>query len=90
MNSSDEQDDLLKRPASTTSIHACPYANCDKFFARPSRLKTHLLSHTGERPFKCPICGKDYARNFHLKRHLKKTHNQKEKEDQSTKGTHTL
>merc|ERR1719210_1344058 len=86
---SDESDDVLDDRLSTTSsrskdgrfkktgsktVHPCPYSDCIKYFSRPSRLQTHLLSHTGEQPFKCTNtgCTKAYSRSAHLKRHLKK------------------
>ena len=33
--------------------HPCP--ECGKRFLRPGALTTHIRSHTGERPFQCPI-----------------------------------
>ena len=81
--SSEESDDDCKSFVSGKSIggssaHACPYPNCDKFFGRPSRLKTHILSHTGGKPFKCTVksCNKSYARNAHLKRHMEISHSE--------------
>ena len=52
------------------------FADCNKFFNRPHRLKTHLLSHTGEKPFVCEVsgCNRAYARTEHLKRHVANSH----------------
>ena len=95
MNSSSESDEeadhrsvISKRSKGALSIHACPHPSCDKFFTRPSRLETHLLSHTGERPFKCNVenCGKSYARQAHLVRHTTNAHSsQKKNEEKSFK-----
>ena len=58
------------------TYHACPYPDCEKFFSRPYRLQSHILTHTGERPFKCKElgCDKSYTREIHLKRHEKNSH----------------
>ena len=54
----------------------CPYPHCEKFFSRPYRLQSHILTHTGERPFKCKElgCEKSYTREIHLRRHEKNSH----------------
>ena len=63
------------------------FADCNKFFNRPHRLKTHLLSHTGEKPFVCEVsgCNRAYARTEHLKRHVANSH--KKSEDTLEGGT---
>ena len=58
------------------TVHPCPHSDCIKYFTRPSRLQTHLLTHTGDRPYKCleDGCMKSYSRAAHLKRHTIKIH----------------
>ncbi|WAR18151.1 ZN658-like protein [Mya arenaria] len=43
---------------------------CKKTFKFPSWLELHVRSHTGERPFKCKICGNGFNRKSHLKGHM--------------------
>jgi len=58
----------------SVNMYRCSEPGCDKTFSRPSRLETHMLAHTGERPFKCDQCDKDFTRNAHLKRHILVNH----------------
>ncbi|ORX59624.1 hypothetical protein DM01DRAFT_1282225, partial [Hesseltinella vesiculosa] len=46
---------------------------CTKKFTRPSSLNTHIYSHTGEKPFKCPVegCGRHFSVVSNLRRHAK-------------------
>ncbi|KAI8097961.1 uncharacterized protein B0P05DRAFT_461292 [Gilbertella persicaria] len=46
---------------------------CNKRFTRPSSLTTHTYSHTGEKPFKCPVegCGRHFSVVSNLRRHAK-------------------
>ncbi|KAJ8050668.1 hypothetical protein HOLleu_03959 [Holothuria leucospilota] len=41
---------------------------CDKVYSK-SQLKIHTRTHTGERLFKCDICGKAFMKGDHLKTH---------------------
>ena len=50
-----------------------PCTVCDKRFTRPSTLKTHMNSHTGNRPFACNVagCGWRFTVFSNLKRHAR-------------------
>ncbi|WVQ99181.1 hypothetical protein IAU59_006313 [Kwoniella sp. CBS 9459] len=51
--------------------YACAY--CAKTFSRPSSLRIHTYSHTGERPYVCkePSCRRRFSVQSNLKRHAK-------------------
>ena len=51
-------------------------ATCSKAFSRPSSLKIHSHSHTGEKPYRCPHggCGKAFSVRSNMKRHERGCH----------------
>lgn len=55
----------------------CP--DCGRAFSRPSSLKIHTYSHTGEKPFYCPVrgCNKNFSVRSNMKRHERGCHSRK-------------
>ncbi|KIL65991.1 hypothetical protein M378DRAFT_76171 [Amanita muscaria Koide BX008] len=54
-----------------TAKYSCPY--CGKGFNRPSSLKIHINSHTGEKPFICPVesCRRSFSVLSNMRRHAR-------------------
>lgn len=62
-----ERGDLM-----TTSIFVCE--TCGKEFTRLYDFKRHQLSHTDEKPYHCPQCGKSFKERSSLNKHVKRMH----------------
>ncbi|KAF8767285.1 Zinc finger protein 774 like protein [Argiope bruennichi] len=52
----------------TVKKYFCPF--CDYSSLVGGHVKTHILTHTGERPFKCSACGKGFKQKAHLNKHM--------------------
>ena len=62
----------LPPPARPGGRHICPV--CSRAFIRPSSLKTHTYHHTGEKPFRCRFCLRDFSTSSNRTRHERKLH----------------
>ncbi|CAB3978870.1 chromosome alignment-maintaining phospho 1-like [Paramuricea clavata] len=65
------QDESFVSSCLVTAKYRCAF--CKKSFKWHSHWKSHERIHTGEKPFKCEICGKSFARSDGLQCH-KLTH----------------
>lgn len=56
--------------------YICPEPMCRKAFSRPSSLKIHSHSHSGEKPYQCSHvgCGKAFSVRSNMKRHERGCH----------------
>lgn len=60
--------DVSKQKESSTKIK-CHI--CGKSFKLRAQLKSHLISHSEEKPFKCENCKKDFKYSWNLNKHKK-------------------
>ncbi|RPB22031.1 hypothetical protein L211DRAFT_789443, partial [Terfezia boudieri ATCC MYA-4762] len=56
-------------PGGGRSKHTCTH--CNQTFTRHHNLKSHLLTHSHEKPFPCQQCNARFRRLHDLKRHSK-------------------
>lgn len=59
-------------PSKSTRKYQCDA--CGRLLSTSTSLERHMLTHTGQRPFPCPICPICFTTNGNLIRHLKSCH----------------
>ncbi|XP_051526440.1 zinc finger protein 516-like isoform X1 [Myxocyprinus asiaticus] len=62
----------MVRSGSQQGEYVCPV--CRKTFSQPSHYRTHMRSHTGERPFQCRYCPYSASQKGNLKTHVQTVH----------------
>lgn len=74
MKERDQMDNVAVTEEKATSKRRYPCRLCPKAFGWSTDLKRHILTHTGERPFKCRSCDATFTRNFLLQKHESRVH----------------
>ncbi|MCJ8746153.1 hypothetical protein PDJAM_G00138540 [Pangasius djambal] len=62
----------MARSGQKEGEYVCPV--CGKSFSQPSHYRTHMRSHTGERPFQCQYCPYSASQKGNLKTHVQTVH----------------
>lgn len=62
-------DQISTRKSTPPKKYKCPF--CETEFTRHHNLKSHLLTHSQEKPFTCQTCDMKFRRLHDLKRHTK-------------------
>lgn len=75
VNAMDEESDADGNAAKLRKMEC---GVCQAVFPSVSHLKRHLVQHTGEKAHHCELCGRDFTRAEHKKRHMMAVHMNKQ------------
>ena len=67
-----------QEPSDATHPTPCQCLLCSKRFTRAYNLRSHMRTHTDDRPSVCSTCGETFARQQDLKRHENEHHGREE------------
>ncbi|ODQ83117.1 hypothetical protein BABINDRAFT_159572 [Babjeviella inositovora NRRL Y-12698] len=67
--------DALSKKAAKPRVFQCTgYDGCNMTFTRSEHLARHVRKHTGERPYNCTFCGRNFSRLDNLRQHKQTVH----------------
>ena len=72
--SSNGDNDDKKKSAYSSAPHKMPCPYCDRKFPWSSSLKRHILTHTGQKPYKCTDCPLWFTTKSNCDRHILRKH----------------